>query len=93
MKEFSYPLEMGADLFLQKARKAAARYGARLTGDQQSGRFTGQGLEGEYRIDGQTLHLILSKKPVFISQSKKLVVMFRSLDVNFLLDSISFRLS
>lgn len=69
MKEFVFPLQMDAENLIRQAKETVERYGGHWQGDESSGRFSGQGLEGEYRIDDQKLHLWIVKKPFFLSWS------------------------
>ena len=50
---------------VEKARGAARKYGAEFTGDRFAGRFSGNSIEGHYRIEGKTAHVTIERKPDF----------------------------
>jgi uncharacterized protein (DUF697 family) len=50
---------------VEKARGAASKYGAEFTGDRFAGRFSGNSIEGHYRIEGKTAHVTIERKPDF----------------------------
>ncbi len=52
--------------FLPKAQAAAQANGVQLTGDHETGRFAGRGIEGAYRIEGDTLAIHIQKKPMIL---------------------------
>lgn len=63
-KTFSFPIpsdRSAADLLAQ-AQQQARDNGIALEGDESTGRFRGTA-EGTYRVDGDTLHLEVTKKP------------------------------
>lgn len=59
-------LSQAPDEFLPKARAAAKANGVQLTGDHETGRFNGRGIEGAYRIEGDTLAIHIQKKPMIL---------------------------
>jgi len=58
-------LTADAEIVVEKARGAAKKYGAEFTGDRFAGRFSGNSIEGHYKIDGKTAHVTIEKKPDF----------------------------
>lgn len=58
-------LTADAEVVVEKARGAAQKYGAEFTGDRFAGRFSGNSIEGHYRIEGKTAHVTIEKKPDF----------------------------
>ena len=58
-------LTADAEVVVEKAREAAKKYGAEFTGDRFAGRFSGNSIEGHYRIEGKTAHVTIEKKPDF----------------------------
>ncbi|MBS1211870.1 MAG: uncharacterized protein H6R26_486 [Proteobacteria bacterium] len=59
-------LSQAPNEFLPKARAAAHANGVQLTGDHENGRFAGRGIEGAYRIEGDTLAIHIQKKPMIL---------------------------
>jgi uncharacterized protein (DUF697 family) len=49
-----------------KAKAAAERYGATFSGDHVAGRFSGNGIEGEYRFTETVVVLTIENKPDFV---------------------------
>ncbi len=58
-------LTADAEIVVEKARGAAKKYGAEFTGDRFAGRFSGNSIEGHYRIEGKTAHVTIERKPDF----------------------------
>jgi len=58
-------LTADAEIVVEKARLAAKKYGAEFTGDRFAGRFSGNSIEGHYKIDGKIAHVTIEKKPDF----------------------------
>lgn len=59
-------LSQTPDVFLPRAKAAAQANGMQLTGDHETGRFNGRGIEGAYRIEGDTLAIHIQKKPLIM---------------------------
>ncbi len=59
-------LSQTPDVFLPRAKETARANGVHLTGDHEAGRFNGRGIEGAYRIDGDTLAIHIRKKPLIM---------------------------
>jgi hypothetical protein len=62
-KSFEIPINSAPEELLAKVKKAAAEHGAEFTGDTQSGRFSGSGVEGEYRIEEGKAIVTVTNKP------------------------------
>lgn len=61
-KSFEIAITSAPEEILAKVKKVAAEHGADFTGDATSGRFSGSGVEGEYRIeDGKAIVTVTSK--------------------------------
>ncbi|HUL12992.1 MAG TPA: hypothetical protein VLU73_12600 [Methylococcaceae bacterium] len=65
-KLFEIRLSTAPDEILAKARQTAQSSGVQLSGDHEAGRFFGNGMEGTYRIDGDTLAIRILKKPFIL---------------------------
>lgn len=63
---FEVTLPKTASEFLSDAKKSARSNGVHLIGDEFSGRFTGKGIEGAYRIEGNKLAISIVKKPLIM---------------------------
>jgi hypothetical protein len=68
-KTFDVSFSGDAAPLLQRAKNAAAETGAKLTGDINSGNFSGKGIEGHYEVSGNTIHMTITKKPIVIADS------------------------
>jgi len=62
-KSFEIPISSEPEELLAKVKKAAAEHGAKFTGDTRSGRFSGSGVEGEYRIEEGKAIVTVTSKP------------------------------
>jgi uncharacterized protein (DUF697 family) len=65
MKTLEVALTADADAVVERAREAARKHGAEFTGDRFAGRFSGNGIEGHYKIEGQKAIVTIEKKPDF----------------------------
>jgi hypothetical protein len=68
-KTFDVSFSGDATSLLQHAKKAANEAGAKLTGDTNSGNFSGKGIEGRYEVNGNTVHVTINKKPIVVPDS------------------------
>ncbi|WP_156912841.1 hypothetical protein [Methylocaldum szegediense] len=59
-------LNRPAEELVAKAKEAARDKGIHFVGDEQKGQFAGNGIEGHYRINGDTLSIRISKKPLIV---------------------------
>lgn len=62
-KSFEIPIASAPEEILAKVRRVAAEHGAEFTGDAKSGRFSGSGVEGEYRIEEGKAVVTITNKP------------------------------
>lgn len=62
-KILTVKLDRSAEELIAKARKAAHENGIRFSGDVETGRFVGHGIEGSYRISGDSLSIHIARKP------------------------------
>lgn len=62
-KSFTYRLTTSSENLLTRAKAAAQAAGAQFNGTTQSGQFSGQGVSGEYQIDGQQVRITVHSKP------------------------------
>ena len=65
-KSFEVKLQGDPDEIIAKAKTAARDHGVDLTGDGQTGHFSGLGIEGSYLIFEDTLAIEISKKPFIL---------------------------
>jgi hypothetical protein len=65
-KTFEIKLKSSSAEFLDSVRAVTANNGVRFEGDQVSGRFSGHGIEGHYRIVDDVLALNITKKPMVV---------------------------
>jgi hypothetical protein len=68
-KTFDIPFSGDAATLLKHAKDAAVEAGAILTGDTNEGKFSGKGVEGHYKVDGNTMHVTITKKPIVVTDS------------------------
>jgi len=66
---FTFRLITSPENLLARARAAAQEAGAQFEGTTQSGQFSGQGVSGEYQIDGQEVRITVHSKPWYASWS------------------------
>lgn len=67
---FSIPKPQNFSEVLEKAKVLAAKNGAIISGDSQSGKFEvkNPAIEGTYQVSGDSLSLTVTKKPFFIPE-------------------------
>ncbi len=63
-KKFSVKITTSPATLLEKASKIASQKGATFKGDTASGSFEGHGVEGEYKVEGETMQVTINKKPL-----------------------------
>ncbi|WP_220204291.1 hypothetical protein [Reticulibacter mediterranei] len=68
-KTFDIPFSGDTASILQRAKNAAKESGATLTGDTNSGNFSGKGIEGHYEVSDNTVHVTITKKPIVVLDS------------------------
>jgi len=64
-RTFRFQIPGNTEEFIRKARKIARENNAVIDGDSTRGSVAGSGVEGEYRIEGDTVVLTINKKPFF----------------------------
>jgi hypothetical protein len=69
-KTFSVNTQKDPDTLVSEARQVAKENDATSEGDTSSGGFSGQGVEGNYEIDGQTVEITITDKPTLAPWSK-----------------------
>ena len=63
-KSFRMPLKEEPAVLVERARKLAEDSGADFSGDASSGRFAAKGVEGEYAVEGDTITVTVTRKPI-----------------------------
>lgn len=69
MKSFEVKLKLKAEEVVAKAKAASKSNGVTMEGDHSKGHFNGQGVEGNYHIEGSTLTIRITKKPLIVPWS------------------------
>ena len=64
-RSFEVKLTSSPEALVEKAKKAAAENNAAFSGDTQAGSFSGGGVEGSSRINGDVIAVTISKKPFY----------------------------
>jgi hypothetical protein len=64
-RAFEVKLTGSPEALVEKAKRAAAENNAAFRGDTQAGSFSGGGVEGSYRINGDVVAVTISKKPFY----------------------------
>lgn len=65
-KRIEIRLKEEAGQLIQRAKKAAAKHGATLEGDDARGEFNATGIHGTYEIEGDLLAITITKKPLIL---------------------------
>jgi len=68
-KTFDIPFSGDPATLFQHAKKAAGDAQATLTGDTKHGKFSGKGIEGNYEVGDNVVHVTITKKPPVIADS------------------------
>ena len=63
-KSFDIPLSGDVETLVAKAEEGARQAGAEFSGDTSGGRFAGFGVEGQYTVQGDTITVTITKKPM-----------------------------
>ena len=63
-KSFSMPLKDDPAALVERARKLAEDTGAEFGGDATSGHFAAKGVEGEYVVEGDSITVTVTRKPM-----------------------------
>lgn len=67
--QLTFQIQSPAAELRKQIQKLVEQYDGQLTGDEKSGQFSLQilgSIEGEYTIDGNKLHINITKKPMLI---------------------------
>jgi hypothetical protein len=64
-KTFTVEINGSPKALVQKAESAARASGARFSGDENAGRFSGSGVEGRHERSGATLTITIEKAPFY----------------------------
>jgi hypothetical protein len=62
---FQVKLTDSPEALVERAKKVAAESNATFTGDAQTGRFSGGGVEGSYAIKGDIIAVSIATKPFY----------------------------
>ncbi len=63
-KSFRMPLKEEPAVLVERARKLAEDSGADFSGDAASGHFGFKGVEGEYAVEGESITVTVTRKPI-----------------------------
>jgi hypothetical protein len=63
MKTFVTTFSGNASELISKAKNAAANAGAYFNGDEHGGSFSGKGVEGYYKVNGNNVEITITAKP------------------------------
>ncbi|MDJ0863832.1 MAG: hypothetical protein QNJ82_16530 [Gammaproteobacteria bacterium] len=63
-KSFRVPLNEEPAALVERARKLAEGAGAEFSGDASSGCFSAKGVEGEYAVEGNSITVTVTRKPL-----------------------------
>ena len=69
-RTFTMNTSKDPETLLQQARQVAKENDATFKGDTNSGSFSGKGVEGSYEIEGNTVKVTVTNKPMLASWSK-----------------------
>ena len=69
-KTFSMNTNKDPETLVQEARTVAEENNATLSGDANSGTFSGRGVEGSYEVEGNTVTITITDKPMLATWSK-----------------------
>jgi hypothetical protein len=64
-KTFTVEISGDPKALVKKAENAARASGARFSGDENAGRFSGNGVEGRYERAGSALNITIEKAPFY----------------------------
>jgi hypothetical protein len=65
-KRIEVKLNKPADQLITQAKAGAEKNGVEFSGDASTGNFSGKGIEGSYQIEGETLIIEITKKPMIM---------------------------
>lgn len=67
---FSVKLTRPPEEMLRRAEKLAKEKNVVFSGDASLGTFRGRGVEGEYRVEGDTVQVTIVKKPLYVTRER-----------------------
>ncbi len=65
-RTFSVNVTEDPNTLVTRAEKVATENGAAFRGDTTSGSFSGRGVRGTYQIQGRTVTVTITDKPLFV---------------------------
>ncbi len=68
-RTFSVSTDKAPQTLAEEAKKVAEENGATFRGDENSGSFSGSGVEGSYEVEGSTVQITVTEKPSFVPWS------------------------
>ena len=66
---FSVSTDKDPQTLAEEDKKVAEENGATFRGDENSGSFSGSGVEGSYEVEGTTVQITVTEKPGFVPWS------------------------
>ena len=69
-RTFSIKATKSPGTLVSEAKKVAKENDASFSGDANSGSFSGKGVKGRYKIEGETVKITITDKPTLASWSK-----------------------
>ncbi len=66
---FSVSTDKDPETLVEEAKKVAEENDATFKGDEDSGSFSGSGVEGSYEVEGTTVHVTITEKPTGVPWS------------------------
>jgi hypothetical protein len=63
-RSFRLPLKGDPDALASQAEQVARQAGADFVGDGKAGRFAAKGVEGRYEVQGDSIMVTITKKPL-----------------------------
>ncbi len=65
-KTFTYTITEDPQQIINKVKDIALEKGITVTGDQQQGNLSGQGVKADYFLENSTLTITVQKKPLIV---------------------------
>ncbi len=66
MKTITVETNGDTEAIISRAKEAASANGFQFDGDTDSGSFSGMGVTGEYRVNGNIMEISIAEKPAFL---------------------------
>jgi hypothetical protein len=67
---FSFEVKEDISLLLPSVKRLILAEGGNFSGTEQNGTFQGKGITGNYSIKGETVNIMIVKKPPFVDDKK-----------------------